>query len=127
MNDPFENQLRRALRPVDAPEGFAERLLQDLPQGRRPVVLALAPKPQPERRRHWMPAALAASLLAAVVLGQQLASYRFEREELAAGLAAKQELLQALRVSSQKLDMAFEAVNKPPLESRPAEDEENAS
>ena len=99
MNDQFENQLRRALRPVDAPEGFAERLMQRLPEGRRPVVLALAPKPQPVRRRHWMPAALAASLLAAVFLGQQLASYRFEREEQAAGLAAKQELLQALRFS----------------------------
>jgi hypothetical protein len=74
-----------------------------------------------------MPAALAASLLAAVLLGQQLASHRIEREEQAAGLAAKQELLQALRVTSQKLDMAYQAVNSPPLESRPVEDEENAS
>jgi hypothetical protein len=126
MTDEFENRLRRALRPVDAPEGFAERLMKRLPTREAPVVIALPVKqPQPERRRLWMPAALAASLAAAVFFGQQMAGHRFEQDEIAAGLAAKQELLQALRVTSRKLDMAYQAVNSPSPETPAAEDEEN--
>jgi hypothetical protein len=125
MTDEFENQLRRAMRPVDAPEGFAERLMKRLPEREKPVLVAL-PTPPRRSRQYGLPAALAASLLAAVLLGQQLASHRFEREEQAAGLAAKQELLQALRVTSQKLDMAYQAVNSPPAQPE-AEVEENRS
>ncbi len=125
MTDEFENQLRRAMRPVDAPEGFAERLMKRLPEREKPVLVAL-PTPLRRSRQYGLPAALAASLLAAVLLGQQLASHRFEREEQAAGLAAKQELLQALRVTSQKLDMAYQAVNSPPAQPE-AEVEENRS
>ena len=117
MNDEFEHQLRRALRPVDAPEGFAERLMQKLPAQpvapRSPVVVALPVRPQRTQRRYGVPAALAASMVAAVLLGQQLAMHRMERQE-AAGRAASEELLQALRVTSQKLDLAYQAVNSPP-------------
>jgi hypothetical protein len=56
------------------------------------------------------------------VLGQQLAFHHQQQEE-AAGLAASQELLQALRVTSQKLDLAYQAVKSPPQ----AEPEENPS
>jgi hypothetical protein len=47
-----------------------------------------------------------------------------ERDQLA-GLAASRELMQALRVTSQKLDKAYEAVQSPP----PAapDEEENRS
>jgi hypothetical protein len=131
MTEELENQLRRALRPVDAPEGFTERLMQRLPpapdKAKDPVVVALprpaAPSPM---RRFGMPAALAASLVAAVLLGQQLAEHRIQNQvarEEAEGLAAKRELLQALRVTSQKLDMAYEAVSNPPS----AGEEENRS
>jgi hypothetical protein len=113
MNDEFENQLRRALRPVDAPEGFAERLMNRLPERERPVLVALPVKPRGRAREFGLPAALAASLLVAVLLGQRFANWQ-EHRDLAEGLAAKQELLQALRVTSKKLDLAYEAVNKPP-------------
>jgi hypothetical protein len=120
----LENQLRQALRPEDAPDGFTERLLQRLPPARmpEPVVVVLPSRAAPKARRYGLPAALAASLVAAVLLGQQLAMHRMEKEQ-AAGLAAKQELLQALRVTSQKLDMAHQAVSNPPA----AGDEENRS
>jgi hypothetical protein len=121
MSEELENQLRRALRPMDAPEGFAERLMQRLPPARpdtpETVVVGLPRRVQSPTRRFGMPAALAASLVAAVLLGQQLADHRFQAQfarEQAEGLAAKQELLQALRVTSQKLDMAYEAVSNPP-------------
>ena len=115
MNDEFENQLRRALRPVDAPEGFAERLMKRLPEREKPVIAVLPVKPRRRARDFSLPAALAASLLAAVLLGQQFATWQ-ENREMAEGLAAKQELLQALRVTSQKLDLAYEAVNSPSRE-----------
>lgn len=130
MTEELENQLRRALRPVDAPEGFAERLMQRLPpspeNAKEPVVVALPRRAPSPARRFGLPAALAASLVAAVLLGQQLANHRMENQiarEQAEGLAAKQELLQALRVTSQKLDMAYEAVSNPPR----AGEEENRS
>jgi hypothetical protein len=125
MTDELENQLRRALRPVDAPEGFTERLMSRLPQERKsPVVVAL-PTPAPRRTRHYgLPAALAASLVAAVMLGQHLSNARQDRE-LAEGRAASRELMEAMRVTSQKLDQAYQAVNNPP--SKSAGEEENPS
>ena len=129
MNDELENQLRRALRPVDAPEGFTERLMQRLPpaRGNGPVVVALPVRPVARQRNFTFPAALAASLLGAVLLGQHMATVRIENED-AAGRAASLEILQALRVTSQKLDLAYEAVNAPPSSQEPGPgDEENRS
>lgn len=135
MTDEFENQLRRALRPVDAPEGFTERLLSRLPEKKTPVVVALAPPAAPAPatpvrrvRNFTLPAALAASLVAAVMLGQHMAGTletdRQERE-FAEGRAASRELMEALRVTSEKLDMAYQAVNSPPQPA--AAEEENPS
>jgi hypothetical protein len=121
MNDEIENRLRRALRPVEPPEGFAERLMKRLPERDRPVVVPLPVKSVRRRHPFGIPAALAASLLVAVLLGQQFASHQMHLQE-AEGLAAKQELLQALRVTSNKLDLAYEAVNSP---SRPPEGEDS--
>jgi hypothetical protein len=131
MTDEFENQLRRVLRPVDAPEGFTERLMQRLPgaapHGSEPVVVTLPVRAERKARNFTIPAALAASLLGAVLLGQYTAVHRIDREE-AAGRAASREILQALRVTSQKLDLAYEAVNDPPSSSEPVPgDEENRS
>jgi hypothetical protein len=121
MTDELENRLRRALRPLDAPDGFTERLMQRLPQAsaqQSPVLVAL-PAPKKKPARHFgLPAAMAASLLAAVLLGQQIADDRLADEE-AAGRAASQEIMQALRVTSEKLDMAYEAVN-PDVQENPS-------
>ena len=126
----FEDELRRRLRPVDAPEGFTDRLMAALPEQQKPVVVPFAPRPaRPSRARQFgMPAALAASLLVAVLLGVHVADDRAHDEEVARleeeqGIAASRELMQALRVTSQKLDLAYEAVNSPPS----AGDEENRS
>src|SRR5262245_21617767 len=117
MNDDIENQLRRALRPIDPPEGFAERVMRALPERRVPaatlpnnVVPLSVVRPAPLARgwrRFSTPAALAASLLGAVLLGQHVAYEQAEREQ-SAGLAASREIMQALRVTSQKLDLAYE-------------------
>jgi hypothetical protein len=129
MNEEFENRLRRAMRPVNPPEGFAERVLRALPERAAPanvVPLNIVRKAAPVSawRRFSAPAALAASLLIAVFTGQHVATRQAEREEQA-GLAASRELMQALRVTSQKLDLAYEAVQRPAPE--PTAEEENRS
>jgi hypothetical protein len=61
-----------------------------------------------------LPASLAASLVAAVMLGQHMAQkidIGRQQREIAEGQAASRELMEALRVTSQKLDMAYQAVN----------------
>jgi hypothetical protein len=119
----FEGELRRALRPVDAPDGFTERLMSALPADAKPVpVRATRIAPRAWSHRFAMPAALAASLLLAVLLGQQV-SVENERRAEQRGREASLELMQALRVTSQKLDLVYEAVNSPPA----AGDEENRS
>jgi hypothetical protein len=127
MTDEFENELRRLMRPVAAPDGLADRIMAALPKTAPPATvtrLADVASAKQRKRDYWMPAALAASLVGAVLLGTFSAKKSdvelAQREEQAAGLEASRELLEALRVTSQKLDLAYEAVNAPP-----AQDEEN--
>lgn len=102
MNNHFEEQLRNSLRPVDPDEGFAER-----------VMLRIEREPARARamRFRWLAAALAASL----VLGVAVVQWQVRREQ--EGLEARKQLIEALRVTGQKLDLAYQAVNR---ESRPA-------
>jgi hypothetical protein len=85
----FEDQLRRALRPVDPPAGFVER------------TLARAGEPlrkRPPRRVLQFPRyamALAASL-ALVVFGMQYREYRQGQE-------AKEQLMTALHITGSQL------------------------
>ena len=129
FDNEFERELRRRLRPVDAPSGFTDRLMAALPAPQKPVVVAFKPRAVPRSRasQFGMPAALAASLLVAVMLGVDVAHDKERvleaRLEEQKGIAASRELMQALRVTSQKLDLAYEAVNNPPT----AGDEENRS
>jgi hypothetical protein len=125
MNDQFEDELRRGLRPVDAPAGFADRVMRALPAETKPVLVSAAAPPAASRTRFGqfgLPAALAASLLAAVLLGQHVA---VERERLAEreGREASLELMQALRLTSKKLDIVYQAVQDAPA----ADPEENRS
>jgi len=118
MNEDIENRLRDALRRMDPPEGFAERLLAALPEQDLPARVAALRAARPVSRpavapSRWQrlaaPAALAASLVMAVYLGQQIGAQRYANEQRA-GLEASRELMQALRVTSKKLDVAYEAM-----------------
>jgi hypothetical protein len=127
MSENFENELRRALRPVEAPAGFTERVMSALPAQRDPAPATHVDEPPGRRvmKRFGIPMAFAAALVLSVVLGMHVAHVQDQRladEREAAGLAASQELMQALRVTSQKLDLAYQAVKTPPP---PAGDEEN--
>ena len=109
MSRDLEKELRQALRPVDPGEEFTARVLARVAaEPAAATARASGAAPLMARQRLWIPLALAASLAAALVLGVQW----HERRELR-GLEARRELIEALRVSSQKLDLAYRLVNRP--------------
>lgn len=125
MSENFEQELRRALRPLDAPAGFTERVLAALPARREPAPAVDELRAPGPLQRWAIPASLAAALVMSVVLGQHVADAQKQRIAAArdaAGRAASRELMLALHVTSQKLDLAYQAVKNPPP---PAGDEEN--
>jgi hypothetical protein len=103
MSSKFEEQLREAMRPVDPAEGFAER------------VMARVANERPMSRSGWRgrfarPAlALAASLIVGVMV---VYAWQMQRERQ--GLQARQQLIEALRVTGEKLDLAYRGVNGKP-------------
>lgn len=116
MSNDLENRLRAALRPVEPGAGFAERVLARVARGdaRRGEA---HPGETPRRPRRRLPGALAASLVALLIGGHFWQQHR----ERVAGLEARQQLLEALRVTSEKLDIAYDGVHS---QSR-RDDEEN--
>jgi hypothetical protein len=106
-DDDLEKRLRSALRPVEPPPGFSNRVMTRIEAGERPSSRRL----QSARWRiagglpsRWLPLALAASVIIAVVVVHE----HHKREE---GLQARQQLIEALRVTGEKLDLAYRAVN----------------
>jgi len=100
MNDDLEKALRATLRPIDPGEDFTRR-----------VTSRLASEPLPRRAPMWeRPAwlAMAASLVLALA-GASLWQVHRVRE----GQQARQQLLEALRVTDQTLHVAYRAVNEP--------------
>jgi hypothetical protein len=129
-DEKLESQLRDALRAVAPSEAFTEALLARLASersrelGREPrseQAPARAGSPNDARAASgagrvtgrtgrysgwWLSASLAASVLVAVGAAQHLKA-EHERER---GLEAKREVIEALRVTNQKLDLAYQAV-----------------
>jgi hypothetical protein len=106
MDEELEQRLRRALQGPEPPSDLSERVLARVAAAQAPAVRR-APRPQAARR--WIGWALAASLLAAALLPAL-----WHHETQRAGLRARAQLIEALRVSSQKLDLAYRMVNPPP-------------
>ena len=99
MSKDFEQQLRDALRPVDPEKGFEQRVMARVAQERS------------QRRTkvtRWVSVALAASVAFAAILGTHEWQLRREQE----GLEARKQLLEALRLTGEKLDVAYQAVNR---------------
>ena len=107
MNDDVESQLRGALRPVEPRADFSQKLLARMLSAQ--AAPGKSPKLSPGAARPWvgwMTASLAACLMVAVGVQQQLHQQRLR----ATGLEARREVEQALRVTSQKLNLAYEAI-----------------
>jgi hypothetical protein len=108
MNDDLEQELRRALRPVDPGDDFTRAVMARVPSSNVVDMTRVRTRPRLQRALPWAPAAVAASLLITIVMTH---SQRKEEQELAEGMRAKEELLLALRVTSEKLDIAYQVVH----------------
>jgi hypothetical protein len=103
MNDELESSLRHALKSVDPPDDFAERVLARVREENAPS--SRQPRWRQNRYRSFA-AALAASAVIAVVL-----VHSWQERQERRGLEARQQLIEALRVTGEKLDMAYQGVN----------------
>jgi hypothetical protein len=100
MSKDFEQQLRDALRPVDPEKGFDQR-----------VMARIAGEPARRRAKltRWAASlAIAASVAFLAILG----AYQWQEHREQQGLEARRQLLEALRVTGEKLDVAYQAVNR---------------
>jgi hypothetical protein len=98
MSDDLDAELRRALRPVDPPEGFTERVMARVASGRSPAA----------RHRWRVPVGMAA----AVLLGLGTYAHVQQQRQQLAGLEARREVIEALRLTDQKLDIAYQTVKE---------------
>ena len=107
MSEEFESRLRAALRPVAPSDDFTRDLIARITAEQTPQS---AKRPLNRQRRgasaRWFAAAAAASLLIAVGVQQHLR----QQHDRAQGLEARRQVIEALRVTSQKLDLAYQAV-----------------
>ena len=118
MSDDLDNSLRKALRPVDPGESFTARVLARLAaeaeSGRKDEVRPVRPAAS---RFVWWPAArsarVVAALAASLVIGVAV-MYAWHAQRERAGLEARDRVIEALRVTSEKLDIAYQIVNNPP-------------
>lgn len=100
----LDEGLRDALRREPAPAGFAERVLQRAEE--EPRILRWNP------RRRLVGLAAAAALVAAVAGGIQYRSVERARAERAAGEAAKEQVIKALRITASTLQRVQERVRE---------------
>jgi hypothetical protein len=106
MTEDFESRLKRALRPVSPDEEFSARLVERVTVAARPPAPNADLPPRRAAMNWWLSAGLAASLL----LGLGIQHRASESRERVAGLAARRQVLEALRVTNQKLDLAYHTV-----------------
>lgn len=109
MTDEFDKALQRALRPRPEPgEGFAARVVARLDSGEMPVTSAARFDLIRHRalRSRWLPAALAACLIAGIGLVQM----RQHTANVARANQARAQLLQALSIASDNVNIVRAAV-----------------
>lgn len=105
MSEEIESRVHAALRPVAPSEEFSQKLLARVMAGQQPKprrLLGAGARPL----AWWLTASLAACLILAVGVQQHLEQQRLQQS----GLEARREVVEALRMTSQKLNLAYEAV-----------------
>jgi uncharacterized protein HemX len=113
MSNDLDDDLRAALRPVDPGERFTQSVLAR--------VAAESTRSTRGPRSHtttlrWASVALAISLVMGILVTHQWQVRRTQR-----GLEARQELIQALQLTGEKLDLAYRVVNDEEHAERAAE------
>ncbi len=113
MSNDIESRMRAALRPMEPSEEFSQKLRARLEQPVQPAPPGQPPRPGFAARglrplAWWLSASLAASVILAVGVQQHLQQQRLQQS----GLEARREVLEALRMTSQKLNLAYETVKR---------------
>ena len=103
MSNELDDDLRAALRPVDPGERFTQSVLAR--------VAAESTRSPRASRLHtttlrWASVALSISLVIGILVAHQWQVRRTQR-----GLEARKELIQALQLTGEKLDLAYRVVN----------------
>ena len=106
MTEELESRLRAALRPVAPRHDFTEELIARVGADRHSPTEARGSGRRRRRAPAWWLAGLAASLL--IVAGIQ--NHLQQARERAGGLEARRQVIEALRLTSQKLDLAYETI-----------------
>ena len=92
----MDDELRNALRREEPPPGFADRVLQRAEHG---------PFERRQAGRPFVRWAAAAAVVAALAGGFQYRAVQQAREERLRGEAAKEQVVQALRIAGSKLQL----------------------
>jgi hypothetical protein len=100
MSKDLDDELRSALQSVDPGEQFAQRVTA------RIADEAARPRRSRLVRYQWVSAAIAASVVLGFLITHE---WQVRREQQ--GLAARNQVLEALRVTGEKLDLAYRVVN----------------
>lgn len=116
----IEQQLRDALRPEEPDAGFAARLRTRLDAQSAQAAGSAARRPHSARRRWRLPGALAATLLLAFGIAQQVGQRNDQRNEQwreqQRELYAHAQLMQALAITSSRLDTVHRHLERDFLE-----------
>jgi hypothetical protein len=107
MNEDLESRLRSNLRPIAPRNEFSQRLVAQVVVRAHPQrsLSAMAWRPS-KRSTWWFSASLAASLLLVMGVQYQMQQARARQN----GLEARRQVVEALRMTSQKLNLAYEAI-----------------
>jgi hypothetical protein len=106
MSDDIESRMRAALRAVAPREEFSQELLAKMASQQAPGRKSARVAPRLRPLAWWFSVSLAASVILAIGVHQHLEEQRLQQS----GLEARREVVEALRVTSQKLNLAYEAV-----------------
>ena len=103
MSNELNDRLRAALRPIDPGERFTQGVLARI-TGEPVPTLPVRPL-----RNLGLPWLAATAFAACAALGL-LFTHQHEAQHTEAGLEARRQVMEALRVTSEKLDLAYRVV-----------------
>lgn len=104
MSNELNDRLRAALRPVDPGESFTQGVLARVAR-EPPRVPVSAHRTARVRGLRWLSGALVALVATAFLVAQQWRAQHAQQ-----GQEARRQVMEALRVTSEKLDLAYRVV-----------------
>jgi hypothetical protein len=105
----FEQDLTRALRRVDAPEGFADRVMARAREQQRPPARVFVMQ---RRQQAWLGGAIAAALLLGVFGAEQIE----QRQQRERAMMAQQQFEAGIRITDDALDHARDQLERAGVE-----------